>query len=467
MAADDLADLIEQLSPRGAHVLRIGNTSAGAENVLRPILERLHAAQTAIPGDAFNVPLPQGVDLAIVALPVAATADVMEELLYARIGPALRAGGVALVQFCRDASDEALKTLRISSLARETLRSFLIENFGAKTIVSAAPVVNRFLNDGMFECLGWAPRTRNAARNEALVWLVLQKRAHGNTSRPAIVRSRRPDRYPVHELGPFLRALSGEGIQFAPVGDFAACTRVGNASGLVKLDLHRNIARAPEVGHALREAGILALFLMMHRHPFNTAFFDAVETWDILKRLRDDGHEVGLHLDPVALIRTHHDVYAGVKVALEDFAKHGFTIRAATLHGDTSAHIAARGLKAWDFFSEDRARSVWDGVPPQGDEFLADHVGRYSYAALYEMFGISDLVESHYRYRGERIFPDALLYLTDNSRSLQLTNIPGDGGTSAMTAAVPFRLPSDFAVEIAPILSGQRFLALFHPQWFW
>jgi hypothetical protein len=124
-------------------------------------------------------------------------------------------------------------------------------------------------------------------------------------------------------------------------------------------------------------------------------------------------------------------------------------------------------MKAWDFFMEDKQRAHWNGTRPEGEEFFADHIGRYSYARLAEQFGIEHMVEAHYRYRGESIWPEALVYMTDNGRSLQVTNVPSTAGITRFGVAEPFRIPVSFANEAAATLGAHPFLALFHPQWFW
>ena len=466
-SSSDLAGLLKSGAVKnGARVLRIGTVSPAADRRLRPVLGALAAREFVVEGDAFNVPFPRDMDVAIVALPLAATADLFEELIYESVAPSLSAGGVAVLQFCRNASNAALGETNLTPTARSTLQNFLTANFGGLTLEILTPIAERFADDGVFECVGWTPRTKADVRAESLVWLVLRKRGQ-ETARRAIARSRRPDRYGIDDLTAFIHALREDDLTFVLPDEFVSRTRAGAGAGLIKLDLHRNIRRPPELARALRDAGAPALFLMMHRHPFNEAFFAADETWDILKSICDDGHAVGLHLDPFHLIRTFGDLYLGIEAALADFAKHGFTVRAATLHGDTSAHVGAVGMKAWDFFVEDAARRSWSGDAPDGEAFLADHVGRYSHVELATRFGIAHMAEAHYRHNGELVVPHAVPYLTDNARALQLHNVPPDHGPRMIGMDRNFTIPVEFARDVVPAVRGQAFLALFHPQWFW
>lgn len=282
------------------------------------------------------------------------------------------------------------------------------------------------------------------------------------------------DQYPLAELVAFLGALRTD-VEFLAPDDFVTRARRHFAEGaahpevpfgLVKLDIHRDIKRTAVVARALSGAKVRGLFLMMHRHPFNDAWYDAAETWDILSSLRDQGHEVGLHLDPFHLIRKADDLIGALAAAVEDFRRRGIAARCATLHGDTRKHIVACGLSARDFFVEEKSRSKWNGAPPEGEGFFAEHVGRYSYADIAAATGIEHFAEAAYRHRGDLLAPHPLVYVTDNNRSLQVRNIPDNGGTRVLDAGAQFRIPADFAPKAFEVLREHPFVALFHPQWF-
>jgi len=153
------------------------------------------------------------------------------------------------------------------------------------------------------------------------------------------------------------------------------------------------------------------------------------------------GHEVGLHLDPFDLIRKHGDLDKGLTAALADLRGRGLTIRAATLHGDTSAHIRARNLFAHDFFMETQFRSTWDGQPPEGEPgvrgtcralFLRRSRAR-PWAALFR--------RSQFVADGAVLAAQPLAYLSDNRRTIALLNVAG--GEIVDTA--PFRISEAFA----------------------
>ncbi len=278
------------------------------------------------------------------------------------------------------------------------------------------------------------------------------------------------------ELRAFLAALKAGGIAFLPVDRFAeryaayyatdprAGRPPGEPFGMIKLDIHRNIERPLELARMLAELGIPALFLMMPRHPFTEAYYDKPRTWDILREIRGLGHEIGLHPDLFHLIRVHGDLYKGLGAALDDVRKRGFEIRTATVHGDTRAHIKACRLQANDFFTEEFRRSKWNGRAPEGEEYLADHVRKYSHKTIARDLGIEYFAEVNFVRRGEIVNDESMLYLSDNKRALELRNIPGRAEN--YSAPVQFRIAPEFTRDAAAILKERPFLALFHPQWY-
>jgi len=473
-SAPRLAELLEAAGlRRGARVLRIGRGSSSVEMQLAALLGSHTVQMIATVDDPFNVPLPGAIDLCVVTLSLAQTPDVFEELIYDPLSTIVVQGGFVLVQFCRDATDLTLDRLKIAPQVRAALQGFFRVHFGVEALTDPEPVRARLANDQYFEFLGWAPRAKRAVTDEPIVWLALRRRTVRDGTMRGFARSDRPDRYPLRQLGDFVGALRAAGIALLPVDAFTdriqarcAATQAAPAGpfGLIKLDLHRQIRRPLEVARLLGEKGVPGLFLMMPRHPFNEAFFDAPETWTILRAIADGGHEIGLHLDVFNLLRTFGNLYEGVAAAVDDFHKRGFAVRAATLHGDTRKHLLERGLVREDFFEEDAARSTWDGKPPVGEEYLTEHVRRYSYRTLAQEFGIVYLAEERFRRDGNLIGEAPLTYASDNSHSLQIRNLARGG---LLAAPERFRIPPEFARTAAEALRAQPFLALFHPQWFW
>lgn len=269
------------------------------------------------------------------------------------------------------------------------------------------------------------------------------------------------------------------GIALLPIDEF--CTRYvdyyripladghrSNAGfGHFKFDIHGDIVRPVEMARILNGAGARGLFLIMHRHVLNDGWHGSTEMWNALTEIRDLGHEIGLHADPFHLIATHQDLYDGLEAALEDFRRHGFVMRTMTLHGDTRPHIKARKLQANDFFADEFRSSKWDGVPPEGQEMLADHVHKYRHKKLFRKLGIEFVADVHLVARGELIVRGSMMYLSDNHRRIRIGNIEQKlvrGGI--VEAPELFSIPPDFIAEAANVLIQRPFLALFHPQWY-
>jgi hypothetical protein len=215
----------------------------------------------------------------------------------------------------------------------------------------------------------------------------------------------------------------------------------------------------------MSKVGYPGLFLMMQEHPINQSFFDADETWDTLREMRDMGHEIGLHADVFHFIRVYGDLYKGIDAALENMRKRGFVVRSMSLHGDSTAHIKSERLHATDFFKPRFRRSKWNGKPPAGEEYLLDHVGKYSRRKIWTDFGIEFFSEVAFARRGRRISRVSMLNVTDNGRSLEVCNVSRD--VKRFAGPEPFRIDKDWTEEAVEILTQRPFVMLTHPQWYW
>ena len=437
--------------------LRAGNIAVLARNE-----ERRDVAAAADParvraviGDPLRAPLPENMGFCIAAFSPVQLPDLYEEILYDAIHPVLASGGIVCVPLVQGAQAPA---------APEALPTFLKNQFGEAS-VTAEYLRQRFGADGYFDYID-STLGADAPGKSAIAWIALRKREAGIAR--AFPRTPRAERFPLKDFARLIAQLAATGTEFPPIDEFAlwlgGAAGLGPSFGLVKLDIHQNIRRAPELGTILAKAGARGLFLMMHRHPLNADFYDAPQTWEILRALERQGHEIGLHLDPFHLIRTHGDLDTGIRLALADLRGRGLAVRAATLHGDTSAHLRQRRLFAHDFFREMKFRSTWDGVAPEGEPQIADHIARYSMEAIARVHGLVYFAEGFFTAKGNVVSPEPLPYLSDNRRSMALLNIPQ---TDEIADDTPFRIGEDFGVCAAKALRGHPFLALFHPQWFW
>ncbi|HTT98551.1 MAG TPA: hypothetical protein VMF58_10915 [Rhizomicrobium sp.] len=472
--ADTLDSLIASAKlPRDARVLTVGRASPAAKNQIDLALENHKGARITvddataegekIAGDPFTVDLPRDTGICFVSTALSRIPDTFEELLHERIAAAMRPGGVVALQFCRDASEDALEKLKLHANVRTLLREFLHNQFGAEKI-DAAQLAAKFESDGSFEFLGLASRSNRPAAEEALVWALLKRRATTESGKAAFARTPRADRFRQDELAKLIATLGTAGVSFLPVDQFAERLKgAPGAFGLVKLDIHHSIRRALEVGRLLKQQNVHGLYLMMHRHALSADYYDAPYTWEVLRELAGMGHEIGLHLDPFHMIREYGDLYKGTAEALADMRGRGLNIRAATLHGDTAVHLRARKLFAFDFFEEMAFRSTWDREPPSSEPVFAEHVGRYSFRTLAQQHGLRWFAEANFVADGEVLSSQPLAYLSDNRKTMALLNTAG----GEINDAAPFRISDDFAPRAAEALKAQPFLALFHPQWIW
>jgi hypothetical protein len=281
------------------------------------------------------------------------------------------------------------------------------------------------------------------------------------------------------EFKSFIRGLHDANIAFLPIDEFTARYRTyysanprrGTAEdarfGHLKFDIHGDIARPVEMARILNGLGVRGLFLAMHRHALNDSWYGTEAMWESLKQIRDLGHEIGLHADPFHLITMHNDLYEGISRALEDFSKHGFELRTMTLHGDSRPHIKKTKLQANDFFWDEFRKSKWDGVPPEGQEILAEHVGKYKHKKLFRKCGIQYVADVNLVHEGRLIVESPMMYLSDNQRRLRIGHVEGMPKPERTVEAPDlFRITPEFTAQAATILASRPFLALFHPQWY-
>lgn len=287
------------------------------------------------------------------------------------------------------------------------------------------------------------------------------------------------DQFTQNDFRAFVAALKNAGIAFHLIDTFVdhygayytanpkAADRADAKFAHLKFDIHGDISRPVEMARILNELDVRGMFLVMHRHALNDSWYGTPRMWDALKQIRGFGHEIGLHADPFHLITTHNDLYEGVEAALGDFTKQGFEIRAMTLHGDSRPHIKARKLQANDFFADGFRKSKWDGLPPEGQEQLAEHVRRYKHKKLYRKCGIEYVADGNLVRNGELIVSAPIMYLSDNHRCLRIGNIEHRIVQGrVLESPDTFAITPEFTAEAIKVLVRRPFLALFHPQWY-
>jgi hypothetical protein len=283
------------------------------------------------------------------------------------------------------------------------------------------------------------------------------------------------DQFAQADFALFIAAIQDAGTALLSVDRFAAryvdyyddVTGEDARFGLAKFDIHGDIVRPVVLARLMKARSAPGLFLAMHRHALNEAWYGTPGMWDALAEIRDLGHEIGLHMDPFHLITEYGDLYEGLGAVVEEFRSRGYPIRALTLHGDSRPHIKATKLQANDFFADGFRQSKWNGVPPEGQEGLAGHVRRYKHMKLHRKYGIDYVADVALVREGKLIAQDSVMYCSDNQRRIRIGNIsPEVEPTGVLTAPDLFRIAPEFAGQAAGLLARRPFLALFHPQWY-
>ena len=319
---------------------------------------------------------------------------------------------------------------------------------------------------------------RNGPSKDGKASAATTAKSAANTAR-SLLRRLSPEQFTQRDFARLVAAVIDAGIALLPIDEF--CSRYEDYFGAqddwapsadamfghFKFDIHGDIKRPVELAQILKDRNAHGLFLIMHRHPLNETWYGTPGMWDALKKIRDLGHEIGLHMDPFHLITKYGDMFEGLEASLADMAANRFNIRTITLHGDSRAHIKAHKLQDNDFFSDEFRQSKWDGVAPEGDEMLADHVHQYKHKRLFKRFGIKFVADVNLVRRGKLLTRGAMMYLSDNQRRIRIGNIDTKIESSGILAAPDlFAIPQAFADEAVSVLKQRPFLALFHPQWY-
>ncbi len=143
-------------------------------------------------GDPFRAPLPRDMALCVVAVGPGQVPDLIEELLYDRIHPALAPGGIAILPLMRNAPEKLRPELR------EPLQTALDGQFGEAAITTAG-LRQRFESDCFF---GLIDSTFEADADSG--WIALRRREPVGAAR-AFARLPRSDRF---ALADFERLLA-------------------------------------------------------------------------------------------------------------------------------------------------------------------------------------------------------------------------------------------------------------------
>ncbi|MFI4997584.1 MAG: hypothetical protein ACHQAQ_17600 [Hyphomicrobiales bacterium] len=276
---------------------------------------------------------------------------------------------------------------------------------------------------------------------------------------PAILaRLRRPD--PTHFLiGDYvalLRGLVDAGVSFEALGPAAVAGASARRVHFLKHDIHHDLVNTQLIARAEAEAGIRSSFFMMPRHRINQKYFDRPETFEVLRKIQELGHQVGLHIDGFAMIEEFGDLYRGVEAARSLFSKEGIELKIANTHGNSS-YQARLKLETVAFFKELAERPGAEPLRCE-DKFWLEHYARYRLSQM-----------------GFELWADTLLwtrqhgltrcdyYVTDNSTRIKA----GDLSTGAFEVVGPkFKISGPLKRRMIKNIKKGSCIWLIHPQFF-
>ena len=118
---------------------------------------------------------------------------------------------------------------------------------------------------------------------------------------------------------------------------------------LVNHPLIINPAKMLEFARRESEAGVVAIYSVLHEHPRSRRWQGRDSTWAALRDLQAMGHEIALHIDPYYLARRYGSLTDGIRAQLETHRRAGLNIHAASL---AAPERAASGFPVRQFFAE-------------------------------------------------------------------------------------------------------------------
>jgi hypothetical protein len=248
-----------------------------------------------------------------------------------------------------------------------------------------------------------------------------------------------------------LAELKARGVTFETLGEPDLASASSRKAHFIKHDIHHDMVNTLRVAEAEHRAGVRSTFFMMHECELNRKYFARRDTWEGLSRIRDMGHEIGLHIDGFDLVERFGDLGRGIEAARAAFGAHGFTLRVANTHGN-SDHQAKFDFETVNFFKE-LARPT-----PCTDAFWMGHYARYSIAELgFRLWADTALWTAQ---TGEFLLD---YFVTDNSRAINAGRMRA---SSWELEGAHFELSAELRFRLADLVSDGSCLYLVHPQFF-
>jgi len=228
----------------------------------------------------------------------------------------------------------------------------------------------------------------------------------------------------------------------------------------LKHDIHRDLAGTLRLARAEAEIGIRGAYFAMHDHELSKSYFDRKEMDEVLLAIQGCGHEIGLHVDAIDLIRSGVGLMEGVGAFARRLRRIGLRIACANSHGNTAFQHA--WYNSTMVFREKVPDLNGAKIGPE----LGGLLGVASLQELHQALGIEYWVDSTIHYRGQRV-PSDEIQVSDNFKSIQVFRILDEGREyETLFTGERWSIDGDTASRVIELTERGTCMYLFHPQFY-
>lgn len=224
----------------------------------------------------------------------------------------------------------------------------------------------------------------------------------------------------------------------------------------IKHDIHRDLLNSYRLAKAEARIQVYGSYFVMHPHELSEHYIERQETMEVLKDIQAMGHQIGVHVDALALANGPSGLMNSLANFLSDLRAAGLSIRHGNAHGN-SAMRKELGLSSDLVFSE----ALTDARRAQLSPAALKYAGQASLKELSSKLGITGWLDTSLYLDGQRL-PHSKYMIGDNYRRLSLYDL--DGGT--LFEGDLWQSSRALHERLLDVVSQASCLYLLHPQYY-
>lgn len=258
----------------------------------------------------------------------------------------------------------------------------------------------------------------------------------------------------------------GTAVDIVPLYEYiklkliAQATQSTRLKHSIKHDIHHDLVSALRMAQGEQSLGLSTAYFVMHDHALTARYFATKEFIDVLIEIQSYGHEIGLHVDAVDLIRKGSNTNAALREFLQRLREAGIAVRMGNTHGNTDVR------HAWY-----NPRMVYSEMAPPGksedlEPELKPLFATESLASISQTLGLEAWVDATIYYEGKQL-PTELFQVSDNYKCVAAYEINSDARSyKTLLKGEQWQLGQQFRSQLVETIKAGECLHLFHPQFF-